>query len=170
MRPARAQAMNLPQLIFVAKLLQTIGHRVGMDWASMLVEIRPIAIAVDKMGERAYGAVARSLAAWAHAHLGQMNEAKAERDRALLLSRESGGRYMAADWFHASDAEIAYLDGRYRTLCPLHRRSSSHQVRSVCRYPGELRCGISPRRRHSWNTICRRRCGDDGKSARLCFG
>ena len=127
---ARAKAMNLPQLIFVAKLLQTIGHRVGMDWASMLVEIRPIAIAVDKMGERAYGAVARSLAAWAHAHLGQMNEAKAERDRALLLSRESGGRYMAADWFHASDAEIAYLDGRYKDAVSIAQTviESSSQV------------------------------------------
>lgn len=109
---ARGKAMNLPQLIFIAKLIQTIGYRVGMDWAKMLVEIRPIAIAVDKMGERAYGAIARSLAAWAHAHLGQMSEAKAERERALLLSKESGGRYIGADWFNASDAEIALLDGR----------------------------------------------------------
>ncbi|MFO0580138.1 MAG: AAA family ATPase [Polyangia bacterium] len=109
---ARAKELNQPQLLFIARLLRTIAHRAGMDWEAMLDLVVPIGVAVDKLGEKTYGAVAWSLAAWAHAQLGRHEEARTVRTKALGLAAEFNGKYLGADWFAASDAEAALLAGR----------------------------------------------------------
>jgi hypothetical protein len=108
----KAKEINQPQLVVISQLLRSLAYRAGMDWQAMLGLVRPIGVLVDKMGEKAYGAIAWNLVAWALAHLGRPEEYDEVRGRARLLAKELGGKYLGSDWIAASDGEVALIAGK----------------------------------------------------------